>query len=143
MIVPDANLLLYAYDTSAPLHGRARTWWEGTLLSGETVGLSWQTLTAFLRIGTNPRAYLRPLSAREAVDIVRGWLVQPSAQVVTPSARHWDILSRLMVESQVTGALVMDAHLAALAIEHGATLCTHDADFTRFQGLRTHDPLIA
>ncbi len=142
MIMPDVNLLLYAYDVSAPAHARARTWWEGTFSSGDTVGLSWQTLTAFLRIGTNPRAYVRPLSAREAVGIVQTWLAQPAAQVVTPTARHWDIFQRLIVESQATGGLVMDAHLAALAIEHGATLCTHDADFTRFPGLRMHDPLL-
>lgn len=142
MIVPDANLLLYAYDASAPMHERARAWWEEVLSSVETVGLSWQTITAFIRIGTNPRAYTHPLSAREAVGIVQAWLAQPCAQIVTPSARHWEILNRLIVESQATGALVMDAHLAALAMDHGATLCTHDADFTRFKGLRMHDPLI-
>jgi toxin-antitoxin system PIN domain toxin len=143
VIVPDANLLLYAYDVSASAHERARSWWEEALSSSETVGLSWQTLTAFLRIGTNPRAYLRPLAVHEAVGIVQAWLAQPNAQIVTPSARHWDILQRLIVESQAIAGLVMDAHLAALAIEHGATLCTHDADFSRFQGLRTHDPLTA
>ena len=73
---------------------------------------------------------------------MQAWLAQPSVQIVTPSTRHWDILHRLIVESQATGALVMDAHLAALAIEHGAILCTHDADFARFKALRTHDPLI-
>jgi uncharacterized protein len=141
MIVPDANLLLYAYDASALVHERARVWWEEALSSAEAVGLSWQTITAFIRIGTNSRAYKQPLSAREAVTIVEAWLAQSNVQVVVPSVRHWAILNRLIVESQAIGALVMDAHLAALAMEHGATLCTHDADFTRFEGLRIHDPL--
>ena len=141
MIMPDANLLLYAYDASASNYEPARAWWEDALSSAETVGLSWQTIMAFIRIGTNPRAYTHPLSAQEAVEIVQAWLARPNAQIVTPSASHWEILNKLIVENQATGALVMDAHLAALAMEHGATLCTHDADFTRFKGLHTHDPL--
>jgi uncharacterized protein len=141
MMIPDANLLLVAYNRSAPQHERARLWWEQALSSMETVGLSWQSITAFIRIGTNPRAYTHPLSAPEAVAIVRDWLRQPNAQIVAPSARHWDIFSEMIIMSQATGALVMDAHLAALAVEYGATLCTHDADFTRFKGLQTHDPL--
>ena len=143
MIVPDANLLLYAYDASSPEHGRARSWWEEALASPETVGLSWQTITAFVRIGTNPRAYTRPLSALEAAEIVGAWLEQPNAQVIAPTTRHWSVFGRLIVDSQATGPLVMDAHLAALAIEHGATLCTHDVDFARFKELRVYDPLNA
>ncbi len=141
MIVPDANLLLYAYNASAPEHDRARVWWEDALSSEETVGLSWPTLTAFIRIGTNPRAFPRPFGIKEAVSIVGSWLQQPNAQIITPSAQHWSLLSRLLIESQVTGPLVVDAHLAALALEHGATLCTHDADFTRFKRLRLYDPV--
>ncbi len=143
MIVPDANLVLYAYDLSSPQHDRSRAWWEQALSSPEAVGLSWQTISAFIRIGTNPRAFLHPLSGLDAVEIVTDWLAQPNARIITPTARHWDIFGRLIVEGQATGPLVMDAHLAALAIEHGATLCTHDADFARFKGLRVLDPLSA
>lgn len=141
MIVPDANLALYAYNASASEHARARAWWEKTLQSGETVGLAWQTLTAFIRIGTNPRAFTQPLSVREAAEIVSTWLEQPAVSIVSPGARHWEILRRLLVTGQIAGPLVMDAHLAALAIEHGAVLATTDKDFTRFAGLRLLDPL--
>lgn len=141
MIVPDANILLYAYNAAAPEHDRARVWWEDVLSSEETVGLAWQTLTAFIRIGTNPRAFPYPLSIQEAVEIVASWLEQPNAQLITPSAHHWQVYRRLLLESQATGSLVMDAHLAALALEYGATLCTHDADFRRFDRLRLFDPI--
>lgn len=141
MIVPDANLLLYAYNASAEEHDRARVWWEDALSSEETVGMCWQTLTAFLRIGTNQRAFPHPLSVKEAGAIVASWLVLPNVQVISPSAQHWDLFRRLLAESQAVGPLVMDAHLAALAMEYGATLCSHDADFTRFKSLRVHDPL--
>jgi toxin-antitoxin system PIN domain toxin len=141
MIVPDANLLLYAYNSSAPDHARAKDWWEQALSSDESVGLGWQTTTAFIRISTNPRAYAHPLSAREAAAIVQTWLDQPNAHAIVPTARHWGIFHQLIVEAQATGPLVMDAHLAALALEHGATLCSHDADFSRFKGLRVFDPL--
>lgn len=143
MIVPDANLLLYAYNISVPEHERARSWWEDALSANETVGLTWQTITAFIRIGTNPRAYPRPLSARASVQIVNAWLAQPVAQIITPTDRHWAIFRRLVVDGQCAGPLVMDAHLAALALEHGAVLCSHDADFTRFKGMRLFDPLTA
>lgn len=141
MIVPDANVLLYAYNQSAPQHAPARDWWEAALSASETVGLCWQTVTAFVRIATNPRAFTHPLSAGEAVDIVSEWLAQPVVQLIAPGGRHWGILGRLLIDSQITGPLVMDAHIAALAIEHGATLCTSDADFSRFANLRTMNPL--
>lgn len=141
MIVPDANLLLYAYNASAAEHERARLWLEDALSANETVGLAWQTITAFIRIGTNPRAYPRPFSSRAAVQIVREWLAQPVANIITPTDRHWAIFGQLVVEGQCAGPLVMDAHLAALTLEHGAVLCSHDADFARFKGVRRSDPL--
>jgi toxin-antitoxin system PIN domain toxin len=141
MIMPDANVLLYAYNASANEHVRARAWWEDALQSGETVGLTWQTITAFIRIGTNPRAFPQPYTAREAAQIVDAWLEQPSVILVSPGPRHWEILSGLLVTGQISGPLVMDAHLAALAIEHGAVLASTDRDFTRFPRLRRVDPL--
>jgi hypothetical protein len=141
MILPDANLLLYAYNTSASEHIVARSWWEELLSSPETVGLSWQTITAFLRISTNPRVFPNPLTIAEATEAVEAWLERPMVKLVIPGDRHWAILSRLLAEGQCSGPLVMDAHLAAIAIEHGATLYTHDRDFSRFSALSTSDPL--
>ena len=143
MIMPDANLLLYAYNASASEHARAKAWWEDAIQAGETVGLTWQTITAFIRISTNPRAFTQPYTAREATDIVGAWLEQSNVSLASPGIRHWEILSKLLVAGQISGPLVMDAHLAALAIEHGAVLASTDRDFTRFAGLRLVDPLAA
>jgi toxin-antitoxin system PIN domain toxin len=141
MILVDANLLLYAYDASSKFHARARPWLEELLSGADPVGLAWVTLLAFLRIGTNPRALTRPLPLGEAVQIVSSWLAQPGVVRLEPGDRHWEILSRLLEPAQARGPLVMDAHLAALAIEHGAVLATSDRDFSRFDGLRTVNPL--
>lgn len=141
MILIDANLLLYAYDASSPHHAAARRWLEAVLAKPEPVGWSWATLLAFLRIATHPRALERPLSIQEAVSIVGEWLAQPNATLLQPGASHWDILSALLPAAQARGPLVTDAHLAALAIEHGAVLATTDRDFTRFAGLAWRNPL--
>lgn len=142
MILPDANLLLYAYNSSAPEHGKARIWLENVLSSPETVGLSWQTITAFLRISTNPRAFLRPFTIDEAVSFVEEWLERPMVMIAVPGERHWAIFQRLLIDQQSAGPLVMDAHLAALAIELGATIYTHDRDFNRFSDVSCVDPLM-
>ncbi len=141
MILIDSNLLLYAYDTSSRQHRPARRWLEEVLSQVEPVCLTWQTLLAFLRISTHGRVFERPLHVQEAVDIVSSWLEQPPVRLLQPSERHWPILSELLPDAQARGPLVMDAHLAALAIEHGATLCTTDRDFSRFPGLRVAYPL--
>ena len=142
MILPDANLLLYAYNSSVPEHRKAKAWWEESLSSSETVGLPWQSITAFLRIATNPRAFPHPFSIRGATEVVSSWLERPMVMLVAPGDRHWEIFHRLLIEEQCSGPLVMDAHLAALALELGATLYTHDRDFSRFSGLTTIDPLL-
>lgn len=141
MILVDANLLLYAYNPSTPQHEVARDWLEGTFGGSERVGLPWVTLLAFLRIGTNARAFPQPLSMKEAADIVATWLAHDLVMVVQPTERHWEILMPLMSKARARGPLVTDAHLAALAIEHGALLCSSDTDFAKFPGLRWHDPL--
>lgn len=142
MIVIDANLLLYAYDASSPHHEPARAWLEEVLAAKEHIGLPWIAILAFLRIITDPRMQrARPLP--EAISTVEHWLAQPSVSIAQPGERHWTILIRLLPASQARGTLVMDAHLAALAIEHGATLYTNDKDFTRFAGLRMRNPLEA
>lgn len=141
MIIPDANLLLYAYNQSAPEHEAAKRWWEDALSGGETVGLSWQSMTAFIRIGTNSRAFALPMTVDEATGLVSIWLARPMAKIVGPGPNHWDIFARLIKDGQCSGPLVMDAHLAALSIEYGATLCTHDRDFSRFEGVKVYDPV--
>ena len=143
MILVDANLLLYAYHPRAEQHAASRAWLEATLSGPELVRFAWLTLWAFMRIGTNPRAFERPLSVLEAETAVSSWLAQPAAGILEPGERHWDILRELMREGQTVGPLVMDAVLAALAVEHGATLCTTDRDFSRFSGLKWTNPLTA
>jgi len=141
LILVDANLLLYAYHPKAEQHEAARAWLEAALSGSPFVRFAWLTLWAFLRISTNPRAFERPLSASEAGAAVSSWLAQPGVGIVEPGERHWEILQKLMKSGQTSGPLVMDAVLAALAIEHGATLHTTDRDFTRFAGLKWTNPL--
>ncbi|MGH7571151.1 MAG: type II toxin-antitoxin system VapC family toxin [Gemmatimonadota bacterium] len=141
MILVDANLLLYAYVRNYPQHARARTWLDQVLNDPRRVGLPWPSLLAFLRISTNPRAFARPASIEEAWRQVREWLESPSCWVPRPTERHAEVIERLLVESQGAGDLVSDAHLAALALEHGLTLCSADKDFSRFEGLSFENPL--
>ncbi len=143
MILIDANLLLYAYHPRAEQHEKSRVWLEATLSGPELVRFSWLTLWAFLRVSTSSRVFERPLSFAEAAAAISSWLSQPAAGVAEPSDRHWEILRRLAGEGQASGPLVMDAALAAIAIEHGATLCTTDRDFARFPGLKWSNPLAA
>ena len=140
MILCDANLLLYAYNLDSADHGKAKEWLEGELSRPSLFCLAWQTITAFIRISTNHRAFLQPLSCEEAVKIVSAWLERPQCRILTETERHWDIFAELLTEEKAVGPLVMDAHLAALAIEHGAILATTDRDFARFSGLRTTNP---
>jgi uncharacterized protein len=141
MMLIDANLLLYAYDESSRAHIPACRWLEQQFAGRDLVALSWQSITAFIRISTNPRAYTSPFTVQEAGKIVTEWLSQDPLVVLTPTSRHWEIFRGLLEEGQASGPLAMDAHIAALAIEHGAVLCTTDRDFTRFGNLRTYNPL--
>lgn len=141
MKLPDVNLLLYAIDETSPRFDRARPWVEGLFGGTETVALAWPVLLAFLRLTTKPQIVAAPLSIGEALDVVDGWLVRPNVVVVHPTGRHAAILRELLVPLGAAGNLTTDAHLAALAIEHGAELCSSDADFSRFPGVRWRDPL--
>jgi uncharacterized protein len=141
VILVDANLLLYAYYPRAEQHAESRAWLETVLSGPDLVRFAWLTLWAFLRITTNPRVFERPLSASEAEAAVSSWLAQPAAGILDPGERHWDILRGLVRDGQATGPLVMDAVLAAIALEHGATVCTTDRDFSRFSGLKWINPL--
>ena len=141
MILVDANLLLYAYNQDAPHHEAARAWLEAAVSTPTPFGLSWQTIMAFLRISTNRRAFPQPLGIQEATAIVNEWLERPSVTVLQPGTRHWSVLVEMLHVGQASGPLAMDAHLAALAVEHGATLYTTDRDFARFAGLNVVNPL--
>jgi toxin-antitoxin system PIN domain toxin len=139
--LPVANFLLYAVDKSAPPHRPARQWLERTLSGTETVAFAWVVLLAFLRLTTNPRVFVNPLDPQEAFDLVEDWVAQPSSTIVYPTDRHAAVLRELLQPLGTAGNLTTDAHLAALAIEHGAELCSFDSDFSRFPGLSRSDPL--
>jgi len=141
VIVPDVNLLIYAVNQDAPEHERARSWLESTLSGSEPVGLPWLVLVAFLRLTTNRRVFQSPLTATQALGLVTGWLSQPCAMALNPGERHWLILSRLLLRAGTAGNLTNDAHLAAIAIEHNARLCSADNDFRRFADLSFENPL--
>jgi toxin-antitoxin system PIN domain toxin len=141
MILVDANILIYAVNTKAPLHRKARSWLESALSSTETVGLSWTVLLAFLRLTTRPGVFEKPLAPQVAFDVVDAWLDQPSVITVEPTARHARVMRDLVLPLGTGGNLTSDAHLAALAIEHGAELCSSDSDFARFRRLRWRNPL--
>jgi toxin-antitoxin system PIN domain toxin len=141
VILVDANLLLYAYHPRAAEHESSRSWLEAVLSGPDLVRFAWLTLWAFLRIATSPRAFEHPLTAREAEAAISSWLVQPVAGILEPGERHWDILRDIIRRGQATGPLVMDAVLAAIAIEHGATICTTDRDFARFPEVKWTNPI--
>jgi toxin-antitoxin system PIN domain toxin len=137
----DVNLLLYAVDEASPRYEAAHAWVQETLSGAETVALSWTTLVGFVRLSTRANLFEHPLEVEEALDLVDGWLAQPCTTVVNPTERHAAVLRELLAPLGTAGNLTTDAHLAALAIEHGAQLCSCDADFSRFPGLRWTDPL--
>jgi toxin-antitoxin system PIN domain toxin len=141
VIVIDVNLLLYAYDSASLEHDQATSWLDQWLSSSATIGLAWHTILSFLRISTSPKMIFVPLELDEAASIVSEWLERPNVSIIGPTGRHWEIFRKLLPRSRARGSLIMDAHLAALAIEHGATLCTNDRDFARFPGLRVEFPL--
>jgi uncharacterized protein len=137
----DANVLIYAINSDAPLHEHARRWLEGALSGREPVGIAWTVLLAFLRITTRRGIFGRPLGADDAIAYVDGWIEQPPVELVAPGPNHWAIFRALIKASGTAGNLTSDAHLAALAIEHGAEICTLDADFARFPALNWRNPL--
>lgn len=142
MILVDVNLLVEATMTAAPDHEEARPWLRDRLAGTARVGLPWASITGFLRVVGQPRAWERPLPVDGAISVVRSWLSRPSAWIPEPGPRHLDIVAALL-ESQPSVRLVTDAHLAAIAIEHGLELCSRDRDFARWSalGLRSRDPL--
>jgi len=141
MILVDANLLVYAHDAAAAEHSLARAWFEGVLNRPARVGLPWPSLLAFVRLVSNPAIVRRPVAPSVAWERAAGWLARENVWVPLPGPSHAAVLGRLLADGRVTSRMVPDAHLAALAIEHGLTLCSSDGDFARFAGLRWENPL--
>jgi toxin-antitoxin system PIN domain toxin len=141
VILVDANLLIYAVNRDLPQHDAARTWWEVTLSGSESIGIPWISLLAFLRVCTNRRVFDTPLPPDAAIRYVDEWLRQPPVKPVSPGTGHWSILADLLTRSGMAGNLTTDAHIAALAMEHGYTVYSADNDFKRFAGLRHVNPL--
>jgi len=141
LILVDTNLLLYAEDRLSPRHNAACKWWDAQLSGTSPVCLCWTVLCAFIRISTNPRVFKHPISLDQAISRVQGWLDQPCTRLVYPTERHWTVLQQLLVNGQAAANLVTDAHLAALAIEHGCELFSTDADFRRFPKLKWRNPI--
>jgi toxin-antitoxin system PIN domain toxin len=141
LILVDANILLYAEDSLHPRNQQARAWWDGQLSQTKPVCLCWTVLSAFIRIGTNPRVFDHPLSLEQALTRVQSWLDQPCTRVVRPTEQHWTIFQQMLTDGQAVANLVTDAHLAALAVEHGCELASTDSDFARFPKLKWSNPL--
>ena len=141
MILPDANLILYAFIKDFPQHQKSKIWFEDTLSAGEEIGLSWQTITAFVRIGTNPKLFSKPMNIQQVENTLGKLLAQKNVKLVSPTSKHWQISTKLLKETKANGDLVMDAHLASLAIEHDARLASTDSDFKLFSDLEYFNPL--
>ena len=141
MIIPDVNLLLYAFITGFPQHRRAHAWWEHAINSSTRIGLAPPAVFGFLRIATNARILAAPLPVADAITYVRDWLAQPNVDLLTPSSRHLDIAFELLQKLGTAGNLTTDVQLAAYAIEHNAEMHSNDTDFARFTEIRWTDPL--
>ncbi len=141
MIVPDLNLLVYAYNEDAPQHAPARRWWEESLSGSASVGIAWAVMMGYVRIMTSRAVLIEPLSPALAIADIRDWLAQPQAQILVPGPRHLDAFTVLTEATGTAGRLTTDLHLAALAIENQAELHSNDTDFGRLPGLRWYNPL--
>ena len=141
MIIPDINLLVYAYTQGAAHHGQARRWWEGLVNGTERVGVAWVVAAGFVRLMTHRAVLSRPASPAQAVDLVEQWFAYPHVLPLGPGTEHLQLFRRALDAAGAGGSLVTDAHLAALAMEHQAEVHSNDADFGRFPGLRWRNPL--
>lgn len=141
MIVVDANLLIYAYDTGSARHEKSRVWLEDIFSGTEPVGLPWQSVAAFLRVMTNPKLHGRQYSLNEATGIIEAWMARSNVRMLVPAEDHWLQFRKMVLDGSASGPLVTDAEIAALTIEYGGVLHTADRDFARFPGLKWLNPL--
>lgn len=141
MIIPDVNLLLYAYDEASPSHGPAVTWLQQCMRGDDPVGLTKVVIFGFLRVGTSPRVFNHPMTVAEAAGHIRGWLEQPAVRMLESTPRHVDLVLGLLEQAGTAANLVTDAQIAAAAIEHNGIVHTTDADFVRFPDVRWFNPL--
>jgi toxin-antitoxin system PIN domain toxin len=141
VILVDTNILLYAEDSLSEHHGAARIWWDAQLSASDPLALCWPVVTAFIRIGTNPRLHKRPLTLKEAIERVQSWLDQPCVRLIQATDQHWQLFQQMLRAGNATANLVTDAHLAALAVEHNCVLYSTDTDFARFRGLKWKNPI--
>jgi uncharacterized protein len=141
MIIPDINLLLYAYDQDSAFHVKAKVWWQQCVSGTESVGMLPVVLFGFVRLATNVRAFQHPMIPREAAAHVFAWLEQPSVEVLQPGPGHIENVLKLLESLGIAGNLVTDVQIAAQTLEHGAILHTTDTDFIRFRGLRWFNPI--
>jgi hypothetical protein len=141
MLLPDVNILLYAYNSDARENAVMRGWWESSLQRQLTIGLPWVVILGFVRLITNRKMYPMPMHVQESLGHVRSWLARPNVQILAPGERHAEILFGLLEHLGIAGNLTTDAHLAALAIEYHAELVSADVEFARFPGLRWFNPL--
>jgi hypothetical protein len=141
MKLVDVNILLYSINEDSPYHGPINEWWKSANDSGERIGLTWLVVIGFLRISTSPRVMPQPLDADAALRTIKKWLNLDNIGIVSESENHWELLQTLVEENGILGDLMTDAHLAALAKSHGATVVSCDKDFSKFNGLRWENPL--
>ena len=141
MIAPDVSLLVYAVNEDDPSHSGARAWLDEILSGTETIGFAWSVLVGFVRVATRQAIFAKPLTVQQALGLVGLWLARPNVVIIEPGPRHFELLSGLLLSVGTAGNLTTDAHLAAIALEHGADVYSADADFGRFTGLRWHNPL--
>ncbi len=140
MILPDVNVLIYAFRQDVPQHAICRPWLDRIIQNDARFGVSPLALAAVVRITTNPRTYVTPSSIEEAFGFCEDLLGQPHCQVVEPGDRHWDIFTQLCIDTDTRGSRVTDAWFAALSIEWGCEWITLDRDYARFPGLKWHVP---
>lgn len=141
MIVPDVNLLVFAYNDQSAFHREAKTWWEDCLNGTVPVGIPWVSISGFLRLMTHPRVLERPMTVPAAVSCVRQWLDQPPVRILHPGARFPEVFFQWILQIGTGGNLITDVSLAAMATEYQAELHSADSDFDRFPGLRWRNPL--
>ena len=142
MIIPDVNLLIYAYDVHSSKHPEAKHWLESLMNGDSLIGIPWASILGFIRISTSPNIFPNPVTLKDSENAVRSWLSRRETIIVHPGDQHADILFHILKHAGTAGNLTTDAHLAALAIEHQAELHSTDADMSRFPGLKWFNPLM-